>query len=296
MFNERLILTLLNIKGLGRKTVNKILQWKIPDSLREEDLLEFLNKSKNYIKRMPKIDLEDIKLSKKKSDYIIEKCKEKDIKIITILDNNLPEKLKEIEDNPVLLYYKGNIDLINKKSIAIIGTRRPTSHGEKIAYKLGEVLSQRDFIIVSGLALGCDTCAHLSCVNNYQKTIAVLPSPIDNIYPTTNIKLAEEIIKNNGCIISEYPPEEKILKGYFVERDRLESALSEGIIVVETGIKGGTIHTVNYGFNQGKVVACYKHGEKYKDVAKGNRELLKDNRVYSIHDKKSLENFLEKLK
>ena len=98
MFNERLILTLLNIKGLGRKTVNKILQWKIPDSLREEDLLEFLNKSKNYIKRMPKIDLEDIKLSKKKSDYIIEKCKEKDIKIITILDNSLPEKLKEIED------------------------------------------------------------------------------------------------------------------------------------------------------------------------------------------------------
>ncbi|WP_455540020.1 DNA-processing protein DprA [Terrisporobacter sp.] len=298
MFNVRLILTLLNIDRLGRKTINKILKYELPTNLDESAILNYLNECRAFIKRMPKVDLEHIVKAKVKCEEILKECEAKNIKIISILDKDFPERLKIIDDNPVLVYYKGNLECISdNRAVAIIGTRVPTIQGEKIAYNYSKILSQNNFVIVSGLALGCDTFAHIGTLHMNGKTVAVMPCGLDIIYPKSNKKLYESIINNDGCVISEYAPNVEPYKNQFIERDRLQSALSIGVVVIETSVNGGTMHTANFAIKQNKLVACYipKENLKYKSSLEGNFDLLKNKIVYPIYDIKSLNNFILKI-
>ena len=250
MEKKELILTLLNIKRLGRKTINSMLNYSVPNTLETKEILNYINLSKQKVKKIPKVNENDIEEAKLKSLQIIQNCKRQDIGILTLLDEDFPKKLKIIEDNPVILYYKGDKNCLNRDLIAVIGTRKPTAHGERVSYKLSSILSQRGYCIVSGLAKGCDTFAHLGSLSVLGKTIAVMPCGLDTIYPKDNSNLFNKIIDGGGCVISEYPPGQKLFKNQLVERDRLQSALSEAVVVVETTINGGTLHTVNYAFNQ----------------------------------------------
>ena len=298
MYNIKLILILLNINRLGKKTINKILEKGVPENTDSQKILDFLNKNKLEIKRIPNVNIEDIELAKKKCNDIIKKCDRYNIKMITILDNDFPQKLRNIEDNPLLLYYKGNLECIKEnKALAIVGTREPTLHGQKIAYRLGHIISENKFVVISGLAIGCDKFAHLGCIENNGKTVAVMPCGLDVVYPKENTELFERILENDGCIISEYSPGKKIFKNQFVERDRLQSALSLGVLVVETKVNSGTFHTINYAFNQKKIVGCYRHNTKYinQESVKGNLKLLKDSRVMEIYDENSLKKYIKKL-
>ena len=295
MFNVRLVLTLLNINGLGRKTINKILKYELPTNLEATTILHFLNKCKFNIKKNVQINMENIIEAKNKCEEIIKQCETSNIKIISILDDTFPKKLKVIDDNPILIYYKGDLECINNnKSIAIIGTRTPTIEGEKIAYEYSKILSKKGFVIVSGLALGCDTFAHRGCLHMNNQTVAVMPCGLNIIYPRSNKTLYESIINNNGCVISEYAPNQEPYKNQFIERDRLESALSTGVIVVETSINSGTMHTVNFTIKQNKLLACYVPDEKYKykNSLEGNFQLLKNKKVYPLHNIKALNEFV----
>ena len=129
------------------------------------------------------------------------------------------------------------------------------------------------------------------------RTIAVMPCGLDMVYPKHNKALFDRIIKNNGCAISEYPPGQIVSKYKFIERDRLQSALSEGVIVVETTLNGGSFHTVNYAFNQNKIVGCYRHDQKYTNLKsiKGNKKLLENDKIMSIYSQETLEQFIGKL-
>lgn len=298
MFNTRLILTLLNIKGIGRAIVNNLIKYKLPDDLDEISILNFLQESKYKVKRLPKVPIEDIIAAKNKCENIILKCKEENIKIITILDKEFPLRLKIINQNPVLIYYKGHLSCLNKnKSIALIGTRVPTSHGQKVSYKLGKILSQKGFVVISGLALGCDTFAHRGCLDAKGNTIAVMPCGLNIVYPYQNKELYKKIIDNGGCIISEYAPNQNVSKNQFVERDRLQSALSCGVIVVESTINSGTMHTVNFAINQNKIIGCYKPSEKYnkEKSVEGNLYLLKNKSIHPISNLELLNKFILKL-
>ena len=153
---------------------------------------------------------------------------------VNMNSKHYPERLKHIDDAPKELYCLGNLELLNyKKNIAMIGSRNCSSYGERVAKDFAYNLAKEDICIVSGLAKGIDSFSHIGALNAKGKTIAVLGSGLDNIYPKENIKLVEEIIKNNGLVISEYPLGTKPLKYHFPARNRIISGLSDSVLVVE---------------------------------------------------------------
>ncbi len=177
------------------------------------------------------------------------------LKVITLKSNNkfYPENLKTIQNPPERLYILGNVLKKDELAIAIVGSRRMTSYGKKMAYKFSFELARKGITIVSGLALGIDTIAHKAAIAAHGRTIAVLGSGIDVIYPPQNKKLAEEIIKN-GALISEFPLGTKPLGKNFLVRNRIISGLAKAILVVEGGRVSGTISTATWAANQGKEV------------------------------------------
>ena len=220
---------------------------------------------------------------------------------ITVLEQNninFPNKLISIPSSPTKLYCRGDISILNNKSVAIIGTRNPTEFGRKAALRLAEIFVNNGFTIVSGLALGCDTYAHEGCLNANGKTIAVLAHGLNTIYPKENKKLSEKILENGGCLISEYPINTKIEKYNFIHRNRLQSGLSYGVIVIETDIIGGTMHTVNHAINQNKLIGVLGgHSEKYinENSVKGNHKLLENKEHHKLSSQREIDNFILKL-
>jgi DNA processing protein len=175
----------------------------------------------------------------------IEKNKILGINIITILDDRFPSKLFNISDPILYLYYKGNIDLISTKSIAVIGTRHPSEESIRITGDVVKRIVDNNYTIVGGLALGIDTIGHQVAIDNRGKTIAVLPTGLDNIQPTSNRTLADNILKNNGCLVSEYSVGTPLNNFNYAKRDRIQSALSNAIFVGEAAEKSGTMIAVN---------------------------------------------------
>lgn len=181
--------------------------------------------------------------------------KELDCKVITILDSEYPHRLKQIYKPPFVLFCRGDINLLSKKSIAIIGTRKPSDYGIKEAEIFTKKLCSESFTTVSGMALGIDSIVHKTSIDNNCKTIAVLGSGIDYIYPQTNVDLYKELI-NNHLVISEYPKDTLPQKENFKARNRIVSGLSNGVLVVEAAHKSGTMNTVSHALEQGKEIFC----------------------------------------
>lgn len=179
------------------------------------------------------------------------------IHVICQKDVFYPDRLKNISDPPICLFAKGNLknlDLKNKHAIGVVGTRKPTAYGQQVAKKLTAGLAEQGFIIVSGMAMGIDAVAHQTALDYKTKTIAVLGCGVDIIYPAINYKLYHQIIKNDGLIISEFPPGHRVLKGLFVARNRIISALADGVLVVEGAKDSGALITARYAAEQGREV------------------------------------------
>lgn len=178
------------------------------------------------------------------------------IEEISIDSKYYPEQLKQIYDAPIKLYVLGNKEILKHKGIAIVGARNASEYGRKVTLQFSRKLSENGINIISGLALGIDTCAHLGTLQNTSKgkTIAVLGGGINKIYPKQNIELARNIIKRGGCIISEYPAESKPEKINFPQRNRIISGLSSGVLVVEASKKSGALITADFALEQGREV------------------------------------------
>lgn len=178
------------------------------------------------------------------------------IEEIKIESKDYPEQLKQIYDAPIKLYVLGNKEILKHKGIAIVGARNASEYGRKVALQFSKKLSENGINIISGLALGIDTCAHLGTLQNTSKgkTIAVLGGGINKIYPKQNIELARNIIKSGGCIISEYPAESNPEKINFPQRNRIISGLSCGVLVVEASKKSGALITTDLALEQGREV------------------------------------------
>ena len=157
-----------------------------------------------------------------------------EIKICRVDETNYPHDLKKIKDRPEVLYYRGNIDILNEhKSIAVVGSRKISAVGAKLAYNAGSIIGKNGFNLVNGLALGCDAEALKGALAAGGKCAVVLPCGINEIYPKSNQWIAEEVLKQGGCLISEYPEGTRPEKYRFVQRDRLQSGMSQGVLVVE---------------------------------------------------------------
>lgn len=173
------------------------------------------------------------------------------ITLITKYDKEFPEKLREIEDAPMFLSCKGDLSLLNNKSLAVVGTRKPTAYGRMVTERLVKEIASAGVVIVSGLAYGVDSISHRKCLEVGGKTIAVLGSGLNQVYPAEHISLAEEIA-NKGLIISEYSPNKRATKYTFPQRNRIIAGLSDGVLITEASFKSGTIHTKDFALEYGK--------------------------------------------
>lgn len=177
-----------------------------------------------------------------------------EIKEINIENNLYPEKLRCIKNPPLKLYTIGNIDLLNKASLAIVGTRHITEYGINNCKYFTQKIVEKGIPIISGMAIGTDTVAHKTALEYGGETIAVLPSGFNNIYPKGNIKLFRKIIDKNGLVITEYPPIVSANSDRFLERNRIVSGLAEGVLVIESAYRSGTSVTANLAYQQGRIV------------------------------------------
>lgn len=182
------------------------------------------------------------------------------IHIVTYDDERYPDQFRHLHAPPVCLYVKGDIanhQLSDWRHIAIVGSRRSTSYGRKVSRMLATELAGGGWTVVSGMALGIDAQAHWGAVEAGGRTIAVLGCGVNIIYPWDNRLLYQEILSHSGIILSEFPPDMNVRKGYFVTRNRLISALSVGTVVVEGKETSGALITARHALEQGKdVFAC----------------------------------------
>lgn len=228
----------------------------------------------------------------------IEDSKNAGIHVIGWGSEEYPERLKTIPKPPLVLYAKGDLaGLSSDISVALIGTREPSEFGRKSAFKIGTSLAEYGATVVSGLALGCDTEGHLGCLTGNGLTVAVLAHGLDTVFPAKNRPLADRIISEGGCLISEYALGVEARRNHFVDRDRLQSGLSDAVIVAETGLKGGSMHTVGFCEKQNRELACIKHPEKFSDLpsTEGNRSLIENKRAKPLADSDDLKEFLSLL-
>lgn len=274
--NKKYWIWLSLIKGLGCVRKNKLLKmYGTPERIYElskSDLLKIDGIGEETATNIIETKNEKI------LNYHIKYMKENNIDIIHICEKSYPQILKQIYDAPVSLYIRGNKKILNGENVGIVGCRDCTDYGKKAAKYFGYNLSKEKSInIVSGLARGVDSYAHWgsvganievkgdkNCGKKYSgcgkqnidcgKTIAVLGNGLDMIYPKENIELANEIIRNGGAIISEYPCGTKPDKMNFPARNRIISGISQGIIVIEAKEKSGTLITVDFALEQGRDV------------------------------------------
>lgn len=213
---------------------------------KEKDLNNFFKKEEKDRILNPKY-----KLGLKQYEQYIKKY---GIKPITIKDTNYPKKLKNIDDFPIVIYAIGNLETLQEKNISIVGARKCTDYGTNVAKAFAYSLTKHNIVITSGLAIGIDKSAHEGALLAKGKTIAVVGTGLDIIYPKENKNLFEDIIKNNGLVISQFPLGTKPEKVNFPKRNKIISALSDGVLVVEAGIKSGSLITAEFALEQGKEI------------------------------------------
>lgn len=218
------------------------------------------------------------------------------MEIVNQTDESYPNQLLQIQNPPKQLYVEGNKQLLKQNCIAIVGSRKATEYGAKYTQIFARELSKAGICIVSGLAIGIDSIAHIHSMNQIGKTIAVLGSGFNYICPKQNYYLYQQIIQNGGCIVTEYPPETVEDKTNYPRRNRIISGLSMGVLVMEAKYRSGSTITARLAIKQNKEVFCIPNriGEKN---SYGTNQLLKDGAnlvtcpedILSFYDKNEIE-------
>lgn len=264
--------------------VNKLGNTRIKNILcRLKDSYDFFNCSQNDLRKIEGIDINisrDImeSVSKKKSydiefEIFIRDTEKKKIKVLSILDEEYPENLRKIFDAPVLMYYKGSLDSADKYSLSIVGTRNPTEYGKYTCEKFTEKLSKLGIPVISGFARGIDSIVHNVCLKNNNLTYAVFGCGVEVIYPSENRKLYSELIER-GAVISEFPVSSQPEKVNFPKRNRIISGISLGSLIIESGIKGGSLLTAEFAIDQNREVFAVP-GYINSKQSEGTNELIK---------------------
>ncbi len=253
---------------------------------RSKQLLDHFGGKYENIFKVPAKTISDILGMRKTPDYNpheilekteeeIEKANEAGIKIITIEDNEYPDILKQTHSPPIVLYTKGDISCLERPCVSIVGTRNPTDLGIKNAKELAAELSKYNITIVSGFAMGIDTAAHESTVDNGGLTCAVLGCGLDIDYPVRNKQLREGVV-NNGCLISEFALGVEPRKQNFPRRNRIIAGLSRACVMVEGAVDSGALITANLAFEMNRNVFAFP-GHIENDKYGGTNKLIKKN-------------------
>lgn len=215
--------------------------------------------------------LESEKINLLKNDMV-----KKNINLTTYFDKKYPSILRKYDDSPYALFYKGNItNLNNSRNVSIVGSRECSSYGSNVTQIITKELCSYGINIISGFARGIDSNAHLTCLDNNSYTCAILGCGLDVVYPKENSKMFNDILDKDGCIISQFIPGTKPLSYNFPIRNRIISALSELVIVVEANLRSGSLITAGAALEQGKDVMAVP-GSIFSKNSVGTNKLIKD--------------------
>lgn len=218
-----------------------------------------------------------LRLEKSKKDLevcyqILKDCEDTQTKVIGYFDEDYPQLLRQIPDPPIVLYMKGNKKWLSKPTIAMVGARKCTEYGDRIARQLSKELSQAGIVVVSGLAMGIDVASHQGALREGGGTIAVLGTACDVCYPECN-RVSYEQIEEKGCLISEYPPYTKAKPYHFPLRNRIICGLSYGVVVVEAAERSGSLITAKLALDYNREVYAVP-GDKACKMSQGTNELI----------------------
>lgn len=203
----------------------------------------------------------------------IESFEKNGIKFVSFFNKKFPEELKTISDPPIALFYKGEIEN-DSLNVSVVGTRRCSSYGKKVAEEIGEILSNSGVTVVSGLAYGIDSSAHIGALKGSGKTYAVLGGGLNNIYPKSNLNLSKKI-EEQGALISEYFPSDEPRDFQFPERNRIIAGLSKAVVLVEAPEKSGALITVDFAIDFGREVFCVP-GPINSELSIGCHKIIRD--------------------
>ena len=263
---------LCNVEGLGAVRIAKLLEYF-------ESAEEVFKSSENQLilsKILPRKEIEKVLESKKnfgKMEEDYHKLKEQNIRFITTKDKEYPKRLKQIYNPPQGLYVKGSKLDLNMPTVAIVGARNCSYYGKETAKKAAMELAKKGVAIISGLAAGIDTNAHIGTLEACGKTIAVLGNGVNLCYPKENVKVYQNILKK-GNIISEFPLNSPPLAMHFPQRNRIISGLADVVLVVEAKLKSGSLITADMALEQGKEVFAVP-GRIYDALSEGCNSLIK---------------------
>ena len=272
------------VKGIGPVRFRALLDsfenaevaWKAsPKELRESGLNEKL--IENIVTLRSNVSL----------DLVWERICRLGISVLTWEDEGYPDRLRDIPQSPPILYVKGELAPEDDWSIAIVGTRRITAYGRQVTEKIAARMAQAGVTIVSGLARGIDGVAHKAALDSGGRTIAVLGSGVDQIYPPEHRKLAMKIIEK-GALVSDYPPGTKPEASNFPPRNRIISGLSMGTVIVEAGRRSGALITADFAAEQGKDVFAVP-GNIFSPQSQGTNKLIRDGARVLVNPQEILE-------
>lgn len=283
------LMALMKLPRIGRRAALRI----VTSRPGEADLSAYRDSifARAGIAKLPEHELAE---AWKKAEEEIEKGAAAGIRAFSIHDPDYPARLSETPDPPAVLFVKGDPRAVHaQKTVAIVGTREPTPYGETVARRSGKTAVEAGFAVVSGLAHGCDTLAHEGCLDASGVGVAVMAHGLDKVYPAANRDLAARLLENGGCLVSEYPVGTAAARTAFAERDRIQSGLSDGVFVIETDVKGGTMHTVRFSRDQRRPLACVSHPDKWRseDKTKGNQKMIADGWATPIPDGRPFSHF-----
>ncbi len=248
--STRCLLALSMLKGVGPKTLSKVAA--VPDFERRsgEELLSLLPQ-----RVAGRTTLGDLAKVESEASRQIDLALADGARIISAADDEYPKLLSATHDDPQILFIKGHLTDAPDKSIAIIGTREPTEHGKVIVQRLTGFFAGQSWSVISGLAIGCDTIAHEAALAAGGHTVAVLAHGLHTVAPSSNKKLAQRIVDSGGALVTEYHFGHPPLPTNFVKRDRIQAGLAKGVVMVQSDIKGGSLHASRASIDYGRWLA-----------------------------------------
>lgn len=214
------------------------------------------------------------------------------IQALFYLDADYPQRLRNCDDAPVIIYVRGDLDTEGKKVLSIVGTRRATDRGTALCNRLVDELADSNpgLVVVSGLAYGVDICAHRAALRNSLSTVAVLGHGLDTIYPSLHRKIAAEITRQ-GALVSEFSSQTSFVRGNFVSRNRIIAGLADATVVVESGGKGGALITADIANSYNREVFAFP-GRVDDNRSRGCNHLIKTNKASLIEGASDLQYIL----
>lgn len=304
----RLLLWLKSFKGIGDVACHDIISENHLEQFNEKEVEKWMDQRgvfqssifQSKSKKSPNELEKEADEALKHVDEVEEQCQKNNLALISYFDSSYPMNLKGLRNAPVLLYVKGNISLLTaQKSIAIVGTRKPSLAGEKLSYRLSEYFTERKALIVSGLAIGIDVQAHQACLDHKGKTLAIVGHGLaEALYPKENQPLAKKILNGNGAILSTYEPTVPVQASLLAARDGWLSGISDGLIAVETAVDGGTRYAMDKALRYHRPIGMpewekLKRGRKAFLNEKNHDPSFKyhEDNLFSLANQKDLEAF-----